>query len=62
MASTTGCTASVAAREAITLAAISPAAAAAAGGGWEAVEVAERPDDEALLALAARLCKKPSPQ
>ena len=40
----------------ITLAAISEAAAESAGSGWKAVEVAEQPNDAALLALAARLC------
>ena len=35
------------------IAAISGAAAEAAGDGWEAVEVAEKPSDDALLALAA---------
>jgi len=44
------------------LAAISAAAAEAAGTGWKSIEVAERPEDEALLALAARLCNNPSPQ
>ncbi len=43
-------------RSSIRIAAISEAAAAAAGEGWEACESAERPDDRALLALAARLC------
>jgi uroporphyrinogen-III synthase len=42
----------------VAIAAISPAAAEAAGGGWESVDVAERPSDEALLALAERLCNK----
>lgn len=40
----------------IAIAAISRAAADAAGTGWASVEVAERPTDEALLALAASLC------
>ena len=40
------------------IAAISAAAAAAAGSGWEQVAVADQPTDEALLALAARLCNK----
>jgi uroporphyrinogen-III synthase len=40
----------------IAIAAISPAAAEAAGPGWAAVEIAESPTDEALLATAARLC------
>lgn len=46
----------------IAVAAISAAAADAAGPGWEQVEVADRPSDEALLALAARLCNKPGAQ
>ena len=41
------------------VAAISPAAAAAVGDGWGAVEAAEQPGGDALLALAARLCNKP---
>jgi uroporphyrinogen-III synthase len=44
------------------IAAISPAAAAAVGDGWQAVEAAEQPNDDALLALAQRLCNKPSPK
>jgi uroporphyrinogen-III synthase len=48
-------------RQAITVVAISAAAAAALGGGWQAVEVAGRPSDDALLALAERLCNKPAP-
>ena len=47
-------------RGTIALAAISAAAAEQAGDGWEAVEVADSPRDEALLALAARLCNKPA--
>ena len=43
-------------RPGVTIAAISQAAADAAGSGWRAVEVADSPTDEALLALAARLC------
>lgn len=43
-------------RATIRIAAISEAAAAAAGEGWAIREAAEAPDDEALLALAARLC------
>lgn len=43
----------------ILVAAISPAAAKAAGTGWGALEAAAEPNDEALLALAARLCDKP---
>jgi len=45
-------------RSSIAIAAISSAAADAVGNGWEGVEAAERPDDDALLALAARLCNK----
>ena len=52
----------VAGRGSITIVAISPAAAEAAGGGWQQVESADAPNDEALLALAARLCNKPAPQ
>lgn len=40
----------------IAIAAFSPQVAAAAGSGWRAVAVAERPDDQSLLAAAARLC------
>lgn len=49
-------------RTSVAIAAISPAAAEAAGAGWKQVESAEAPTDEALLALAARLCNKPDPQ
>jgi uroporphyrinogen-III synthase len=49
-------------RGGVTIAAISPAAAEAAGEGWARVEAAERPADDVLLALAARLCNKPPPQ
>jgi uroporphyrinogen-III synthase len=52
----------VSAREEVAIAAISAAAAEAAGGGWKSVDVADRPNDEALLALAARLCNNPSPK
>jgi uroporphyrinogen-III synthase len=38
------------------IAAISKPAAKAVGDGWERIEVAERPDDSSLLALAAMLC------
>jgi uroporphyrinogen-III synthase len=44
------------------LAVISAAAAEACGLGWERVEVAERPTDESLLALAARLCHTSPPR
>ena len=43
-----------------TIVAISDAAAEAAGAGWVRIEVAEDPTDEAMLALAARLCNKPA--
>ena len=49
-------------RGSIAIAAISEAAAAVAGDGWDAVETADQPNDEALLALAARLCNKPAPE
>ena len=49
-------------RASIAIAAISPAAADAVGQGWEAVEAAPEPNDDALLALAARLCNKPAPK
>jgi uroporphyrinogen-III synthase len=39
------------------IAAISAAAAEAAGSGWAGVAAAQRPRDEALLELAAKLCK-----
>jgi uroporphyrinogen-III synthase len=44
-------------RSGVALAAISPAAAEAAGSGWETLAVAQRPRDEPLLELAAKLCK-----
>lgn len=47
-------------RATVRIAAISEAAAAAAGEGWERVEVAHAPKDEALLALAMRLCEDAS--
>ena len=49
-------------RASIAIAAISPAAADAAGSGWEAVEAAQQPRDDALLALAARLCNNSRPK
>ena len=52
----------VEARDTILVAAISEAAAEALGDGWQAVETAEQPAEEALLALAARLCDKPQPK
>lgn len=44
------------------IAAISLAAASSCETGWERIEIAERPDDNSLLALAARLCHTSSPQ
>jgi uroporphyrinogen-III synthase len=52
----------VANRETIAIGAISAAAAEAVGEGWKEVAVADRPGDEALLALAASLCNKPDPK
>ena len=48
-------------RSAIAIAAISPAAGEAVGEGWASVETADAPNDDALLALAARLCNKRTP-
>ena len=44
-------------RASVDIAAISAPAAAAAGTGWRSVGVAARPRDQALLELAAKLCK-----
>jgi len=49
-------------RASIRIAAISATAAEAVGNGWAAVEAAPEPNDDALLALAARLCNKPDPE
>ena len=49
-------------RGATSIAAISEAAAEAVGEGWARIEVADQPSDDALLALAARLCDKPDPK
>jgi len=49
-------------RGSIDIAAISQAAADAAGAGWRTVAIADHPSDDALLALAARLCNKPDPK
>jgi uroporphyrinogen-III synthase len=46
-------------RGSIAVVAISAAAADAAGSGWESVTSAALPTDDALLALAARLCNNP---
>jgi uroporphyrinogen-III synthase len=48
-------------RASTSIAAISPAGVEAVGSGWAMVESATEPNDEALLALAARLCKNPRP-
>ena len=50
------------ARQAVRIAAISPAAAAAAGHGWAEVRTAPEPRDQALLELAAQLCKAAAAQ
>jgi len=49
-------------RGASAIVAISEAAAQSVGAGWERIENADEPTDEALLALAARLCNKPPPE
>jgi uroporphyrinogen-III synthase len=49
-------------RDSIAIAAISNAAADATGNGWKSVEAAEHPNDDALLALAARLCNNSQPE
>lgn len=49
-------------RGSISIAAISPAAADAVGDGWLGVEFASVPEDDRLLALAARLCNNPPPE
>lgn len=51
----------VADRRNIAIAAISPAAAEAAGGGWADIAAADTPSEDALLALAARLCNTMRP-
>ncbi len=48
------------ARTTIHLAALGPRIAEAAGLGWASVRSAERPNDAALLALAAQLCQTTS--
>ncbi|RJF94005.1 uroporphyrinogen-III synthase [Sphingomonas cavernae] len=45
-------------RSQIALAAISANAAVASGIGWRAVAIADAPTDQALLAIAARMCKQ----
>ena len=49
-------------RASIAVAAISAAAAEPIGNGWQTVEVADEPTDNALLAIAARLCNNPPPE
>jgi uroporphyrinogen-III synthase len=49
-------------RSSVEIVAISKSAAQAAGSGWASIHVAQRPTDQALLALAARLCNKPEPK
>jgi uroporphyrinogen-III synthase len=49
-------------RASVAIAAISGTAADAVGGCWKSIDVADRPTDDALLALAARLCNKPQPK
>lgn len=49
-------------RRSTIVAAISAAAAEAAGDGWEKIEAAVEPNDEALLALASRLCNTSAPE
>ena len=49
-------------RASIAIAAISGAAADAVGAGWTSIDIADRPTDDALLALAARLCNNPQPK
>ena len=51
-----------AAKASIAFAAISEEAADAAGDGWATVEAADTPTDEALLALAERLCNNSPPK
>jgi uroporphyrinogen-III synthase len=50
------------ARQHVSIAAISDAALAAAGEGWADAQAAKSPNDDALLALAARLCNKTAAQ
>lgn len=49
-------------RAGIAIAAVSSPAAEAVGTGWKTVEAADAPTDDALLALAARLCNNPQPK
>lgn len=45
-------------RDRLELVLIGPRLVPAAGDGWRAIHIAERPDDAALLALAAQVCSK----
>ncbi|WP_353229716.1 uroporphyrinogen-III synthase [Novosphingobium sp.] len=45
------------ARNRIALACLAPRIAAAAGAGWQAIAIAENPDDQALLSLARQMCQ-----
>ncbi|CAA9501352.1 MAG: Uroporphyrinogen-III synthase [uncultured Sphingomonas sp.] len=49
-------------REQIAVAAISAVAGEACGGGWQEIGVAEQPTDDAVLSLAASLCKRADPE
>lgn len=49
-------------RSTIAIAAISGAAAEATGTGWSEIHIAAQPGDDALLALAARLCNRSPPE
>jgi uroporphyrinogen-III synthase len=49
-------------RGSIAIVAISRAAAEAVGSGWQTVHAAEQPRDDALLALAARVCNNSLPK
>ena len=49
-------------RASVAIAAISDAAADAVGIGWKSIDIADGPTDDALLALAARLCNNPQPK
>jgi uroporphyrinogen-III synthase len=49
-------------RSKVVVAAISDAAARGCGTGWERIEVAEKPNDTSLLALAASLCHTSQPE
>jgi uroporphyrinogen-III synthase len=53
------CDAEHLAREHLSLAALGPRIASAAGSGWHTLEVAAKPSDTALLALAREMCQDP---